>query len=136
MLSGVAARLASGGVGGQFPDSGDEDADIEPVSLGEWPDEANNSEVAATAPPSTVTGALDVRPASLPLLATAPVHRKSLPYPRHSLPAFVHFLQCGYERSHRSRCRLQLWQGFAGVSAWLMGGSRVDVCGALTRLRQ
>lgn len=60
------------------------------------------------------TGALDVLPASLPRLATAPVQRNNFPYPRHSFPAAVHLLQCGYDWSHRSRCRRQLWQGLVG----------------------
>lgn len=90
---------------------------MQPTYFGGATDDANESIDMPTAAASAGTGALDVRPASFPLLATAPVHRKSFPYPRHSLPAFVHLVHCGYERSHRSRCRRQLWQGFAGVSA-------------------
>lgn len=44
---------------------------------------------------SPAKGALEVRPAYLPRVATAPVHRNSLPYPRHTLPELTHLLHCG-----------------------------------------
>lgn len=91
-----------------------ETGDTAPADVVSSPSPSVPVPASASSASPAFTGALEVRPASFPRLAMAPVQRNSLPYPRHSLPEAAHLLQCGYERSQRSRCRRQLWHGFVG----------------------